>query len=59
MKNIIKTSGKISEIIATLKTLQAIFGEGATLSTVAIKTRYNILENALQNQFGKDAKKCL
>ena len=59
MKNILKASGSMLEIIATLKTLQAIFGESATLSTVAIKTRYNILENALQDQFGKDGEKCL
>lgn len=59
MKNILKASGSMLDILATLKTLQTIFGESATLSTVAIKTRYNILENALQNQFGKDGEKCL
>lgn len=31
---IIKTSGKISDVIATLKTFQAIFGKGATLSDI-------------------------
>jgi hypothetical protein len=59
MKNIIKMSGKMPAIIAALKTLKATHGDGVTVANIAIKTRYNILENALQNQLGKDAKKCL
>lgn len=49
-KNIIKSSGTINEILNQLKTLQAIFGKGATLSTVA---RYKQVKNTIEKQLNK------
>lgn len=56
MKNIIKIAGKMPAIIAALKALQATHGHGATVANIATKTRYNILENAINQQF-KQAEK--
>ena len=50
-KYIIKSCGQMPQIIATLKTLQAIFGKGATLSQIAAPIRYIILNQALKEQF--------
>lgn len=56
MKNIIKIAGKMPAIIAALKALQATHGHGATVASIATKTRYNIIENAINQQF-KQAEK--
>lgn len=57
MKNIIKIAGKMPAIIAALKALQATHGDGATLSDVAIITRYNRIIQAEKEQFQKDGNK--
>lgn len=51
---IIKTSGKMSDVIQQIKTLQAIFGDGATLSDIATYTQYIKLDQIVKNQFEKD-----
>ena len=56
MKNIIKIAGKMPAIIAALKALQATHGHGATVASIATKTRYNILENAINQQINGGAK---
>lgn len=48
---IIKASGNINDVKKQLKTLQAIFGEGATLSEIATLTRYTRILQAEQKQF--------
>ena len=52
---IIKGCGNIHEIIATLKTLQAIFGKGAALSTVARQHLKIVIDNQI-NEIKKDGK---
>ena len=48
---IIKASGKMPDVIQQIKTLQAIYGERATLSDIATITRYTRLLQAEQKQF--------
>lgn len=50
---IIKGCGNIHEITTTLKTLQAIFGKGATLSTVAQVVQAQKLKNTIDEQLKK------
>lgn len=60
MQYIIKGCGNINDISKAIKTLQATFGKGATLSTVAavtMKAKESYLYNVILNQFGKDGKK--
>ena len=47
---IIKSCGTISEIIATLKTLQTIAGQGSTLSDVATLSHFAQLQKIVKNQ---------
>lgn len=54
-KYIIKASGNINDVIDQIKALQAIFGEGATLSQIDALTKYNKLKIARNNQL-KDGK---
>ena len=56
-KYIIKGSGNIQDICKMLKVIQSIFGEGATLSEIDIKTRYNQMQQAIKKQIEKDDKK--
>ena len=53
---IIKGCGNIHEITSQIKTLQAIFGKGATLSDVATAARYSKVLQAERKQFEKDGK---
>ena len=56
MNNILKITGKASDVVKQLRTLQAIFGKGATLSTVAavtMKAKESYLYNVILNQFNK------
>lgn len=53
---IIKGCGNIHEITKALKTLQATFGKGATLSDVATVARYSKVLQAERKQFEKDGK---
>ena len=57
---VIKSSGTIQDALNQIKTLQAIFGQGATLSTVATvatEIKKDYLYNVILNQFEKDGKK--
>ena len=53
-KYIIKSCGKMSEIIAALKTLKTITGNGATVSDVVTLTNYTKITNIVKNQFNKE-----
>lgn len=58
-KYVIKNVGTIQDTINQIKTLQAIFGKGATLchvATVAQEIKKNYLYNVILNQFEKDGK---
>ena len=48
-KYIIKASGTMAEITTTLKTLQAIFGKGCPLSTVASLRLKIVIDNQINN----------
>ena len=48
---IIKIQGKPQDVVNQLRTLQAIFGKGCTLSTVAQMARYSRLIQAEKKQF--------
>lgn len=48
-KYIIKASGTMPEIIAALKTLQAISGRGATLADVARQHLKIVIDNQINN----------
>lgn len=51
---IIKACGNIQDVAKQLKTIQAIFGKGATLSDVATVARYSSVRQVVKNQFEKD-----
>ncbi len=51
MENIIKSCGTMSEIIAALKTLQAIAGKGLPLSDMATLSNYININKIVRNQF--------
>ena len=53
-KYIIKLNGTMSEIIAALKTLQAITGNGAPVSDVAIAVNGLKFTKTLKNQINKE-----
>lgn len=52
-KYIIKASGNIQDIIKELKTIQATFGKGATLSTVGQVVQKQRLKQAIENQLNE------
>lgn len=54
MNNIIKIQGNPQDVVNQLRTLKAIFGKGATLSTVAQVARYSRLIQAEKEQFKKE-----
>ena len=51
--NIIKIYGKMPEIITTLKTLENIIGQGATLSDVVDLVTYSSIKRLLKKKDGK------
>ena len=51
MNNIIRIQGTPGDVVNQLRTLKAIFGKGATLSTVAQVVRYSRIIQAEKEQF--------
>lgn len=58
-KYIIKTAGKMSDIIHNLNTLQAIYGKDATFSDIMKVNNFITLHHAIKKQFERGAGKCL
>lgn len=54
---IIRISGTPADVINQIKTLQTIFGKGATLSDVAAVAKYSKVLQAEKKQFEKDGKR--
>lgn len=54
MSNIIKIHGSMSEILATLKTLENIIGERATLSDVVDLVTYSSIKKLINKRMIKE-----